>query len=86
MVGMQTETLLLVLLSTGLLIVLVLTSAILWVVLTILFKFRRTMRKTKSAAGVGLAALKGLKLSTPLAIAAAAATWFFTSNKEGDDE
>lgn len=58
MVGMQTETLLVVLLSTGLLIVFVLLAANLWVFLTILFKVRRAMLKTKSAADKGLSVLK----------------------------
>lgn len=61
MSGMQTENLLLILLSTGLLIVLVLTAANLWVFLTILFKVRRAMLKTKSAADKGLSVLKFFK-------------------------
>ncbi len=49
----STETLLLVLLSTGLLIVLVLAAAVLWVVLTILFRFRHLLRQTNSTKDLG---------------------------------
>ena len=45
----STETLLLVLLSTGLLFVLVLASAVLWVVLTILFRIRHNLTSDTSA-------------------------------------
>ncbi len=43
------ETLLLVLLSTGLLFVLILASAVLWVILTILFKIRYNLKSDSSA-------------------------------------
>lgn len=81
--GMQIETLLLVLLSTGLLFVLILMAAVLWVVLTILFKLRRAMMKTKSAAGKGLSFLKLAKPAYPLALLGALAAWLWPDKEEG---